>query len=298
MKMNTLKNILILFFVIGSLSLKAQEDLMDMLDEEVKPEPVEVAYTFKSTHIINSHTIERMQKNQLDFRVNHRFGQINYGYQEFWGLDMAKVSLDFGYGINNWLMVGLRRSTVDKTIDGSLKFSLLRQTRGGSKNIPVAVSYYTNMAANGTVHTDALIDSVFTHRLSFTHQLLIARKINGKLSLQLMPTFVHRNLVKFDEENNTIAVGFGGRYKIARRVSITGEYFWSSSAANNDLYYNPLSFGVDIETGGHVFQLFFTNTRMMEESGFITRTEGSWSDGGIYFGFNISRVFALGGSDE
>lgn len=295
--MNTLKNILILFFVIGSLSLKAQEDLMDMLNEEVKPEPTEVAYTFKSTHIINSHTIERMQKNQLDFRINHRFGQVNSGYENFWGLDNALISLDFGYGINDWLMVGLRRSTYGKTIDGSLKFTLLRQMTG-AKTIPVAVSYYTNMAVNGTVDTDYLLDSIFSYRASYTHQLLIARKINAKLSLQLMPTFVHRNLVEYDEENNTIAVGFGGRYKITRRLSLTGEYFWSSSAANNDNYYNPLSFGVDIETGGHVFQLFFTNTRMMEESGFITRTEGSWLDGGIYFGFNISRVFAIGGSDE
>jgi hypothetical protein len=113
-----------------------------------------------------------------------------------------------------------------------------------------------------------------------------------------MPTFVHRNLVDFDEENNVFAMGIGGRYKFARRVALTAEYFGSSAAANNDKYYNPLSFGVDIETGGHVFQLFFSNTRIMEETGFLSETSGSWTDGGIYFGFNISRVFALGHKPE
>lgn len=301
--MKILKYLFALLFISSSIALFAQEDdLMSMLDEEVEEEAIPVAYTFKSTRIINSHTIERMVSRQLDFRVNHRFGEINSGYAQFWGLDNALISLDFGYGINDWLMVGLRRSTYKKTIDGSLKFSLLRQTTG-AKNIPVALSYYTNLAVDGRVdESGELFDSTFSSRFAFTHQLLIARKFNESLSLQLMPTYVHRNLVNYNEENNIIAVGIGGRTKITRRLSLTFEYFWTShSTSYTDKqeegvikYYDPLSIGFDIETGGHVFQLFLSNTRIMEETGFIAETASNPFEGEIYFGFNISRVFAVG----
>jgi hypothetical protein len=278
----------LLVLITGS-QLYAQDDLLDLLDEQVEEEPVEVAYTFKSTRIINSHSIERMKYGQLDFRINHRFGEVNLGWRDLWGLDQAKISFDFGYGITNWLMVGFRRSTYNKLYDGSLKFSILRQTKG-SKTIPVALSYYTNMGVNSEIDEE---DFPFTHRLSFTHQILVARKFSEAISLQLMPTYSHRNLVNFDEENDAFAIGIGGRYKFVRRVAFTFEYFWTTSAANSPTLYNPLSFGFDIETGGHVFQLFFTNSQMMEETGFITGTTGSWLDGGIFFGFNISRVFGL-----
>jgi len=276
----------------GSITIFAQDDLLNMLDEQTEEKPTEVAYTFKSTHIINSHTIERMKTGQLDFRINHRFGELNSGYENFWGLDDAKISLDFGYGITDRIMAGLRRSTEDATIDGSLKFTLFRQMTG-SKSFPVAISYYTNMAANGTVNIDELIDSVFKYRLSYTHQLLIARKFNESISLQLMPTFVHRNLVDYNEENNIFAVGLGGRYKFQRRLALTFEYFWASHTAESEDFTNPLSFGIDIETGGHVFQFFLSNTRSMEESAYISNTTSKWLEGGIFFGFNISRVFAL-----
>ena len=301
--MNSLKYLISFFLFAFFTSVNAQDDLLNMLEDEVEEEPIPVAYTFKSTRIINSHTIERMTARQLDFRVNHRFGEINSGYENFWGLDQALISLDFGYGINDWLMVGLRRSTYKKTIDGSLKFSILRQIEG-AKTIPVAISYYTNLAVNGTPKgQDELLDSIFNNRLSYTHQLLIARKFNETLSLQLMPTFVHRNLVNYNEENNTLAVGFGGRTKITRRLSLTFEYFWTSHATtyfdkmedgDETKYYNPLSIGFDLETGGHVFQLFLSNTRIMEESGFITETTSNPLQGDIFFGFNISRVFAVG----
>lgn len=284
---------LVLIFTLGSLTLFSQDDLLDLLDEQVEEEPMEVAYTFKSTHIINSHTIERMKKKQLDFRVNHRFGEINSGAYDFWGLDNALISLDFGYGINDWLMVGIRRSTFEKTYDGSLKVTLWRQTEG-VKVFPVSISYYTNMAIN--TMKDELMDSIFSYRFGYTHQLLIARKFSEAISIQVMPTYVHRNLVDFDEENNIFGVGIGGRYKFTRRLALTTEYFWTNHTASIDKYYNPLSFGIDIETGGHVFQLFLSNTRIMEETGFISETTGSWLDGGIFFGFNISRVFAIGGN--
>lgn len=280
-----------LFLIV--LQLFSQDDLLDMLEEEVEEEPIEVAYTFKSTRVINAHSIERMKANQLDFRINHRFGEITDGAYDLWGLDNALISFDFGYGISDWLMVGFRRSTYNKTYDGSLKFSLLRQTEG-AREIPVAVSYYTNIGV--ITLRDELIDSLFTNSLSFTHQLLVARKFNEKISLQLMPTFVHRNLVDYNEQNDWLAMGFGGRYKFHRRLALMVEYFFSAPC-DNDYFHgaqHPLSIGLDIETGGHVFQLFVTNSQIMEESGFLTQPPGDILDGGIYFGFNISRVFAVG----
>jgi hypothetical protein len=279
--------IFLISLFIGS-SLHAQDDLLDLLEEQVEEEPVEVAYTFKSTRVINSHSIERMKFGQLDFRINHRFGEVNLGWRELWGLDQAKISFDFGYGITDWLMVGFRRSTYKKMYDGSLKFSILRQTTG-SRTMPIALSYYTNIGVNSEEDEEGF---PFTHRLSFTHQILVARKFSEAISLQIMPAYVHRNLVNYDEENDAIAVGIGGRYKFIRRVAFTFEYFWST-AANNSTVFNPLSVGFDIETGGHVFQLFFTNSQVMEESGFLTETTGSWLNGDIFFGFNISRVFAI-----
>ncbi len=279
-----------------SLSVAAQDDLMNLLGDDSENQTTEVAYTFKSTRIINSHSIERMKAHQLDFRINHRFGELNSGAYDLWGMDNAKVSLDLGYGITNWMMIGLRRSTEGKTYDGSFKFTLFRQTEG-AKVFPVAISYYTNVAINTLKNSDP--NYAFQHRLSFTNQLLVARKISESISLQVMPTFVHRNEVNFNEENDVIAVGVGGRYKFTRRVALMGEYFLANhTAGSNGVYYNPLSLGVDIETGGHVFQLFVSNSRNMEESSFISQTTGSWGDGGLYFGFNISRVFAIGHAKE
>ena len=271
----------------------AQDDLLDELDGEVGEEIEYTAYTFKSTRVINGHSIEQMKKKQLDVRINHRFGQINSGAYELWGLDNAIINFCFEYGINDWLMVGFRRGTYQKTYDGSLKFRLLRQSKG-KKVMPVAVSYFTDMSVNTLRITDPNIEDILTNRLAFTHQILIARKFNEKLSLQLTPSFVHRNLVAANDDNDVFAIGIGGRYKFIRRVAFTFEYFYASNTAANPDLYNSLSLGFDIETGGHVFQVFFTNSKPMVEKGYITETTGNWSDGGIYFGFNISRVFALG----
>ena len=294
--MNKLIKYLIIFLLILPFSLHAQDDLLNMLDEEVEEETLEVVATFKSTHVLNGHSTERMIKQQLDFRVNHRFGAVNQGWYDFWGIDNALVSLDFAYGITDWLMVGVRRSSFEKVYDGSLKWSIFRQTEG-AQNFPVALSYYTNLAYS-TLKTNPEMDRA--QRMGYTHQLLIARKINDKISLQLMPTYVHRNLVDFDEQNDIMAVGIGGRWKFHRRLALMGEYYYASHTAasrkdaNTTNFYNPLSLGIDIETGGHVFQLFLSNSRIQEESGFIGRTTDNWLDGGIFFGFNISRVFAIG----
>ncbi len=296
--MKTLFSIITIYFAL-ILSCSAQDDLLDILDAEVEEEIEYTAYTFKSTRIINGHSIERMQKNQLDFRINHRFGEVNTGSYELWGLDNAIVNFSLEYGLTDWLMVGLRRGTYQKAYDGSMKLTLFRQSKG-KRVMPVSISYLADMSIN-TLNVnlkDTTREDKFIHRLSFSHQLLIARKINDRFSLQLTPSYVHRNQVEYDEENDVFALGIGGRMKVTRRLSLTAEYFAASHTADNDKFFNPLSIGVDLETGGHVFQLFFTNSRPMVEKGYIAETTGDFLDGGIYFGFNISRVFAFSGKHK
>ena len=298
-----MKNIyLIIALVFFSLQSYAQDDLMDILDEEVEEEVEYIIATFKSTRIINGHSIERMKKGQLDFRINHRFGQLNSGSYELWGLDNALINLSFEYGINDWLMIGFRRGTNNKVYDGSVKFSILRQSKG-KRIMPVSLSYYTDMSfktQRGFLDLPNISEAGFDinqHRFAFTHQLLIARKFNEELSLQLTPSFVHRNFVLPGEDNDIYALGIGGRYKFIRRVAFTFEYFYTNNVTADNIYHYPLALGFDIETGGHVFQLFVSNSRAMVEDGFLGETTGDWFDGGLYFGFNMSRVFALRSSE-
>ena len=282
---------------------KAQEDLLNELEGQVEEEIQYVSYTFKSTRIINGHSIERMKAKQLDFRINHRFGQINSGIYELGGLDNALINFSFEYGINDWLMAGIRRGTDKKTYDGSLKFTILKQSKG-KVNMPVSLSYYTNISQKtmrGYMDLPNIKDADFSinkHRLAFAHQLLVARKFNEALSVQISPTYVHRNYVNITDNNDVIAVGFGGRYKFIRRLAFTWEYFYTNNVSSDNSYKYPLAFGFDLETGGHVFQLFLCNSMPMVEDGFISETTGNWLDGGVYFGFNMSRVFAIGGEKD
>lgn len=284
---------LVLLFSFIQTNIYAQDDLLNMLDEEMGDEPIYTLATFKSTRIINGHSIESMKKHQLDFRINHRFGKINSGAYELYGLDNAIINFLFEYGVTDWMQIGIRRGTYQKTYDGSLKFKILRQSTG-SKVMPFTLSYYTNMSINTLKLTDPNAEDLFSNRLAFAHQILIGRKFGEKLSLQLSPSMVHRNIVQPDQKNDIYAVGIGGRYKFIRRVAFTFEYFYTTQSSVEG-YYNPLAIGFDVETGGHVFQLFFTNSRPMVEKGFLGETTSSWGDGGIYFGFNMSRVFAVGG---
>ncbi len=297
--MKKLLLIFLSFYFLYSTPIFAQDDLLDILDSEVVEEPEIVTATFKSTRIINGHSIERMVKRQLDFRINHRFGQLNEGAYSIFGLDNALINFSFDYGINDWLMIGIRRGTNKKVYDACLKFSLLRQIRG-VKVMPIALSYYTDWSLKTLRGLYDLPDmhnakwNEITPRFAYTHQLLIARKFNEKFSLQISPTYVHRNLANKGEKNDIFAFGFGGRYKFIRRVALTWEVFYTNHVTKDNAYQYPLALGFDIETGGHVFQLFFTNSRAMVEDGFIGETTSNWLDGGIFFGFNMSRVFAVG----
>jgi len=275
--------------------LNAQTNLLNMLDS-VSPKETQYAYgTFKSTRVVNGQSIERMPEKQLDFRVSHRFGLANQGYAQFFGLDEGNMFLSLEYGLKDWIMIGLNRASTEKTVSGFTKFSILRQS-AGAINMPVSLSYFASASMNGLPWSDPTRPNYFYSRLTYTHQLLIARKFNEQFSVQVSPTLIHRNLVTTVFENNDLyAIGFSGRYKISRRISLNLEYYpvYRPALSNPNNYINSLSVGFDIETGGHVFQILLSNSVGMIEKTFIGETTDSWMKGGLHLGFNISRVFSF-----
>jgi hypothetical protein len=256
-----------------------------------------VSETFMSTRIINGHSVETIRKKQLDFRISHRFGQLNEGIDQFYGLDHGTIHLSLEYGITNWLQFGIGRSTFEKTVDGYIKATLFRQS-SGIKNMPVHITYLASSEWITLKSSQAARYEFFGLRLSYIQQLMIARKFNNRFSLQLSPIFIHRNQVPTElDQNDIFAVGSGARYKITKWIAVSAEYyhvFRKNADALPTKYYNPLSICVDIDTGGgHVFQIMLTNSQAMREGGFIGKTTGSWKDGGIHLGFNISRLFSF-----
>jgi hypothetical protein len=266
----------------------------DMLDELGNDDTLveRVTNSFKNTKVINAQSLETTSKGVLDFRISHRFGPVSGGAYEFFGLDQASLRLSFDYGITKRLEAGIGRSTFEKTYDGYLKYRLLWQTENSNK-MPVSVVLYTNMAVN-TLHMDVPYDYKFEYRLCYVHQVIIGRKFNKNLSLELLPTIIHRNFVLLNVEKNTaFAIGAAGRYMLTRRMGITAEYFYVLPDQLRPGVYNSLSVGVDIETGGHVFQLHFTNSFNMTDKGYLVETTNQWNKMGISLGFNISRVFTI-----
>lgn len=284
-----------LLFLLITIGLFAQDDLMNLLNENTAPETNYTTATFKSTRVMNGHSIERMPPGQLDFRISHRFGTINSGAYDFFGLDQANIHFSLEYGILKWLMAGVGRGTYEKTFDGFVKFTLLKQS-SGAKVMPVSLSFLSTIAATSLKWPDPTRTNYFSSRLSYVEQLLVARKISPSFSLQLAPTFVHRNLVATElDPNDLYSLGAGGRMKLTKRISLNAEYYYifNPKSYMSQQVHDPLSVGIDIETGGHVFQIILTNSLAMIEKGFIGETTGSWGKGDIHLGFNISRVFTL-----
>lgn len=267
------------------------QDLMDVFGEE-EPTTDYTTATFKTTRVVSGHSIENPANGVLLFTISHHFGKLNSGAYDFFGLDQATIRLGLEYGINDFLSVGIGRSTYQKTIDGFVKAKLLRQSKG-VRSFPISVTAFSATDLFTLKWQDTERTNYFTSRMSFVHQLLIARKFNENLSIQLSPTYIHKNLVVEANTNDNFAVGIGGRYKLTKRLSMNVEYFHNLPGYIADHFENPLSVGFDIETGGHVFQLHFTNSQPMFDRALITETMGKWGNGDIYFGFNISRVFTI-----
>jgi hypothetical protein len=265
-----------------------QDDLLNELDDALPEENFKVESTFKGTRLINGHSVETRKKGVLEFIIMHRFGDINSGFDELYGLDQSNIRFGLEYGVTDRLFLGLGRSSFEKTFDFFLKYRVLHQKEGG---FPFSVTSFNSM----TIETLELSTEPkdFSDKLAFNVQLLIARKLSESISLQLMPGLVHYNTISATEVNNDIlSMGMGGRVKVSKRVSVNMEYYYQFNRLFDDSY-NALALGVDIETGGHVFQLHITNSRAMIEKGFITETTGDFFDGDIRLGFNISRAFQL-----
>jgi len=295
--MNKLHSIFIGLILLISGNVFSQ-DLDALMSAEIKPAVDYATATFKSTRIINGHSNEQMKEKQLDFRISHRFGTLNSGLYGLFGLDESQIHFSLEYGLKDWLMLGAGRASQNKTYDGFAKVRLLRQS-SGAKFMPVHLSYFTSVELNTLKFPERPegTSNYFSSRLAYVNQLLIARKFSENLSVQLTPTFIHRNLVKTElDQNDILAMGLGARYKLSKRLSINTEYYYTYNPNAKSLEpqpYNALSLGVDIETGGHVFQIMVTNSLGMREGSFIPQTTGSWPDGDIHLGFNISRVFAF-----
>jgi hypothetical protein len=273
----------------------AQDDLMNMLEEESARDkkPDYATASFKTTRVINGHSIENVGKGVMDFRISHRFGLINGGAYELWGLDQASMRMAFDYGITNWLMVGVGRSSYQKQYDGFFKAKLLRQS-SGSRIFPVTISATGSVMYKSIAFDDPSRVNYVSSNFFYSGQLLIGRKFSEGLSLQVVPTIIHYNLVQnIGDPNDIFAIGFGGRAKLSKRVSLNAEYYYQLPQYQFQGMHNSLAIGFDIETGGHVFQLNFTNSTGMTERTFISETTGNFFKGDIHFGFTISRVFTI-----
>jgi hypothetical protein len=266
---------------------------MALLQDSV-PQKEFVKNAFKATRIINGHSIEHLADGVLDFRISHRFGRINGGAYELFGLDKATIRLGLDYGITDRLSVGFGRSSSKKELDGFIKYRLLWQATGKGA-VPFSVILVSGMTINGLKFSNPEQTNYYTSRLGYYYQILFGRKFSENFSFQLMPTMVHRNIVDLTVNRHDIyALGISGRYKFTKRMALMAEYFYVIPGGLEDLNYrNSLSLGLDIETGGHVFQLHFTNSLGMNERAFVTETDGDWGKGDIQFGFNVSRVFTL-----
>jgi opacity protein-like surface antigen len=265
---------------------------MDMFGED---EPTtEYAYAaFKATRICVGQSIENPPNGNLVFVVSHHFGAVNEGFYEFFGLDQATTRIGFEYGVNDWLAIGIGRSTLEKTFDGFVKTKILRQS-SGARNMPFSVSYFGSAAISTLKWQYPDRENYCSSRWSFANQILIARKFSNAFTFQIMPTLIHRNLVETSADQNDVwSIGAGGRVKVSNRVSINAEYYYLLPGQTADDFYNTFTIGVDLETGGHVFQLFATNGRGAIEEYYIPQTTGTWLEGDIRIGFNITRAFTI-----
>ncbi|SDY19668.1 DUF5777 family beta-barrel protein [Hymenobacter psychrophilus] len=271
-------------------------DLLGQLDSQTTdPQKREVvSATFKATHIINSQSVETPGEGTLAFLIQHRFGTLNSGAYNFFGLDQAVLRLGFEYGLTDRLTVGIGRSSQEKTYDGSLKYRAIRQTTG-ARAMPVSVTLFASSAINTLKFNLAPGEDRSTaSRVTYSYQALIARKFSPNLSVQLMPTLIHRNYVATPgQQNDVYALGGGLRQKITKRTALTADYYYLLPGNTADNFRNALGLGVDLETGGHIFQLHVTNSLGMTEKFFVPETTGKFFSGDLYFGFTVARNFTL-----
>ena len=297
MKIRSIPILLVLAVVWQSL-IAQDQDLFSMLEENEKPVVNYTSATFKTTHVVIGQSVENTPKGNMQFLIQHHFGLINSGYQNLFGLNRAFIRIGTEYGIVDRLSVGVGLNTYKITWDGYAKVKILRQSTGARK-MPISMSGFASIAVNTQQWADPDRENYFSSRLSYAFELILARKFTDWFSLQINPALVHKNLVPTEKDHNDIfSLGAGARFKISKRVSINGEYYYLLpnqvyESASQPEVHNSASIGIDIETGGHVFQIFLTNSEGLIEQYFIPDTRGDWTKGEIYLGFNISRMLTV-----
>ncbi|SCY45778.1 hypothetical protein SAMN02927916_2155 [Flavobacterium anhuiense] len=280
-----MKKILVPFCLFLVTLAYSQDDLLKSLDSTQIEDSYSTA-TFKALQLVTLQTTKMPAKKEFYFVVSHRFGSVKDGFDSFFGLDNATTKLGGIYGVTDWLSVSLSRHTLNKMYEIGLKYRMARQ----NDNFPLDIVGYSVADINTFLEKDQYPGLEFKHRMTYVQQLLISRKVSDKFSLELVPSFIHKNLYTPEiERDNQFSFGGGGRYKITKRLSVNLEYMHNFDKP--DFYKNPLSVGLDIETGGHIFQLIFTNSQSMSESGYLTNASGDWGKGDFFFGFNLYRVF-------
>jgi hypothetical protein len=289
MKVFKIARLFLLLFAIHSAN--AQDDLMKELDS-VPSEKVPASAAFKGLQICNMQSTKMTAKNEWYFLVSHRFGDLKEGINNFFGLDNALTRIGGIYGVTNWMSLGVSRHTYNKTFELSAKLRLANQMEGG---FPFTIVGYTTMDINSSKFDENLYpDFKTTNRFAYTAQLLISSKFSEAFSMQITPVFVHKNLYDIQpgtEAKDQFLVALGGRCKLSKRISLNLEYAARTNPVEQEYYHNPLTLGFDIETGGHVFQLVFSNSQPMNDVAYFTNTTGKWNGGSVYFGFNMYRVF-------
>lgn len=293
------KNSLALFsLILCFASLQGQDDLLDFLDEQEEPVTTPVIATFKSTRVVSGHSVETNAVGVMQFLIGHRFDRLNTGALNLFGIDNATIRLGFDYGITDNLNIGVGRSSFQKVYDGTVKWRFLRQ-KTGAKPFPFTATALSSIFINTLPWAEPDRENQFSHRLYYHHSVMFAKKFKEAFSLQIAPTLVHRNLVATTQDNNTLlGIGSGTSIKLSPSLRLNAEYNFLlpgqiESEIGGEKVRNSFSIGIDLETGGHVFQLHLTNSRGMTERFLFGETTGNWFAGDIHFGFNVSRVFTL-----
>ncbi|RSC95669.1 DUF5777 family beta-barrel protein [Tenacibaculum singaporense] len=287
----TKQKTLVLLFLLSISYSFSQDDLLNELKNETKTDSSYELPAFKAVQIGNLQSTKIAGKGDFFFIVAHRFSPFSSGLDNFFGLDDANTKIQFVYSFWDGIQFSLSRDSYEKTYSGSTKLSIKKQ----SSTFPLNIVGYISTDIETQSKTSDFPTLEFKDRVSITAQILTSRRITKNLSLLIAPTFVRQNnLQQFIQTNDTnlnrFIVGVGGRLKISKRMSINADYGLNINRHEDSIYKDPFTIGFDIETGGHVFQLIFTNSRASNDSGFLTRTRGDWFND-VAFGFNIVRVF-------
>jgi hypothetical protein len=287
--MKFFKNSFILFFIFCFGISNAQDELLNELESENEAKKEKEIAAFKGMQVCTMQSTKLAAKGEWYFLVSHRFGDLTDGLQNFFGLDNALTKIGGLYGITEWLTLGVSRHTLNKNYELSAKYKFANQEING---FPVTIVGYNTMDINSDLNKEEFSNLKSSNRLSFSTQVPISRKFSNSFSMELNPIYIHKNLYESSlEEKDNFLMAFGGRYKLSKRISFNLEYAARLNARETNYYHNPVTIGLDIETGGHIFQLVFSNSQAMNDVSYFTNATGISEGKGVYFGFNMYRVF-------